>query len=291
MSLEERLSPHLALQIEQASLLESRQSVFQRIDVYESGAFGRLFRLDGVLMSTEADEFYYHETLVHPALLCQPSATRALVVGGGDGGSARQLLKYAAISQIDVVELDAEVVELSRRYLPGVHGGALDHPRVSLLIGDGKDYVAACQHAYDLIVLDLTDPVGAAAPLYTPTFFADCACKLTASGCLTLHLGSPVYSLPRVIELYRALRQVFACVRLMLVPIPSYGGLWALALASNQLDVAGFGQDQINQRLLDCKISDLRYYNAEIHGALFALPSFLRSALLASEQDGAAAPV
>ena len=277
--LEEHLAPQLALQIGAAQLLASRQSRYQRIDVYDSPAFGRLFRLDGVLMSSEADEFYYHETLVHPALLSQSRPQRVLVLGGGDGGSARQALKHGSVQRIDVVELDAEVVALARQYLPGVHGGAFDDPRVVLHIGDGKDFVSACRETYELIVLDLTDPVGAAAPLYTPAFFAEAARCLSPGGCLTLHLGSPVYALQQVVALQAALRQVFPLLRLMLLPIPSYGGLWALAVASWTTDVAGFGQDQINQRLLDSKISDLRYYNAEIHHALLALPGFLRRAL------------
>lgn len=279
MRLEEYLAPQLALQIGEAQLLASRQSAYQGIDVYDSPAFGRLFRLDGVLMSTEADEFYYHETLVHPALLSQNQPQRVLILGGGDGGSARQALKHGSVQRIEVVELDAEVVALAREYLPGVHGGAFDDPRVVLHIGDGKDFVAACSETYDLIVLDLTDPVGAAAPLYTPAFFTDAARCLSPGGCLTLHLGSPVYALPQVAALQAALRKVFPLLRLMLLPIPSYGGMWALAVASLTTDVAGFGQDQINQRLLESKISDLRYYNAEIHHALLALPGYLRRAL------------
>lgn len=202
-----------------------------------------------------------------------------MILGGGDGGSARQALKHGSVRRIEVVELDAEVVALARQYLPGVHGGALDDPRVALHIGDGKDFVATCRETYELIVLDLTDPVGAAAPLYAPAFFADAARCLSPGGCLTLHLGSPVFALQQVVTLHAALRQVFPQVRLMLVPIPSYGGMWVLAVASLTTDVAGFGQDQINQGLLDSKISDLRYYNAEIHHALLALPGYLRRAL------------
>jgi hypothetical protein len=152
MLLEEHLAPQLALQISDAQLLASRQSAYQRIDVYDSPTFGRLFRLDDVLMSTEADEFYYHETLVHPALLSQNQPQRVLILGGGDGGSARQALKHGSVQRIDVVELDAEVVALARQYLPGVYGGALDDPRVALHIGDGKDFVSACRETYEHLI-------------------------------------------------------------------------------------------------------------------------------------------
>lgn len=278
-NLDEPLHPQLSLLLRDARLLAGRQSAYQRIEVFDSPLFGHFFRLDGVLMSTEADEFYYHENLVHPAAVAHPGLTNALVIGGGDGGSARQLLKYRSLQQLDVAELDPVVVEMAQQYLPGIHQGAFADPRLALHIGDGREFLLAAQRQYDLIVLDLTDPIGAAAPLYTVEFFAECRTHLTEDGMLTLHLGSPVYQLQQVRALYQALKQVFALVRLMLVPIPSYGGLWVLALASNGADPAGLDAIKIKQRLRERGISGLNYYNGAMHQALFALPEFLRTAL------------
>lgn len=279
-NLDEPLHPQLSLLLRDARLLQQCRSAYQQIELYHSPLFGNFFRLDGALMSTEADEFYYHENLVHPAALAQPtSLQQALVIGGGDGGTARQLLKYASLQSVHVAELDAQVVAMARPHLPRIHQGAFDDPRLQLHIGDGREFLLAAQHCYDLIVLDLTEPSGAAAALYRPEFFAACRGRLSASGVLSLHLGSPVYQLQQVQAVYRALAQVFTSVRPMLVPIPSYGGLWALALASNGTDAAAVAATEIKKRLLGRGISGLSYYNDATHQALFALPEFLRSAL------------
>lgn len=273
------LHPQASLVLRDASLLTARQSAYQRIELYHSPLFGHFYCLDGALMSTEADEFYYHENLVHPAALALPMLQRALVIGGGDGGSARQLLKYASLQSLQLAELDPAVVDMARHHLPGIHQGAFDDPRLCLHFGDGRDYLLQSRETFQLIVLDLTDPVGPAAPLYCADFFAACRQRLGAGGMLSLHLGSPVYQLAQVQRIYRELRRVFAVVRPALVPIPSYGGLWALALASDASDPAGLDPTEIKKRLTGRGITGLNYYNGATHQALFALPGFLRAAL------------
>lgn len=281
-NLDEPLHPQLSLVLRDARLLQRCRSAYQQIELYHSPLFGNFFRLDGALMSTEADEFYYHENLVHPAALAQPASPQcALVIGGGDGGSARQLLKYASLQSVHVAELDAQVVEMAKCHLPRIHQGAFDDPRLQLHIGDGREFLLAARHSYDLIVLDLTEPSGAAAALYQPAFFAECRARLSANGVLSLHLGSPLYQLQQVKTVYCALTQVFSSVRPILVPIPSYGGLWVLALASNFIDAAAVSTTEIKKRLHERGISGLNYYNDATHQALFALPEFLRSALSA----------
>lgn len=277
--LDEALHPAVALRLRQSRLIALHQSSFQQVALYQHPVFGRFFRLDGVLMSTEADEFYYHETLIHPAAQAMPPLRRALVIGGGDGGSARQLLRYASLQTVDVAELDPVVVELARAWLPGVHHQAFDDPRLVLHLGDGGAFLQASAGGYDLIVLDLTDPVGAALPLYQRDFFLLCRQQLAEHGLLSLHLGSPIYQPEQVSALYHRLAGVFAVVRPMLVPIPSYGGLWALAVAGQASDPAACDPIRINQRLSEAGISGLSYYNGDIHQALFAVPEFLRSSL------------
>ena len=154
--------------------------------------FGRLFRLDGHFMTSERDEFFYHEMLVHMPGIAHPAPERALIVGGGDGGSAEELLKYPSIRSVKLCEIDLAVVDISRKHLASVHKGAFDDPRLDLCIGDGFAFVRETTEQFDLIVLDLTDPGGPSTRLYTPEFYRACAARLRPMGAMTLHIASPV---------------------------------------------------------------------------------------------------
>ena len=206
--------------------------------MHDTVPFGRLFRLDGHFMTSEKDEFFYHENLVHLAALTHPKPVRALIVGGGDGGSAEELLKYPSIESVTLAEIDAAVVAISRKYLGAVHRGALDDPRLTLEIGDGFEFVRAGKGRYDLIVLDLTDPGGPSEALYTPDFYRACAARLEQGGAMTLHIASPVAHPDRIRATMAALRQAFPLVTPYLTSIPLYGGLWMMACASATLDPA-----------------------------------------------------
>ena len=264
-------------------LLEQGRSEWQDYEVWETPLFGRLFRLDGCFMTSERDEFYYHENLIHVPGVAHPGLRRALILGGGDGGSADELLKYPGIERIVIAELDAKVVELSRRHLRAVHHGALDDARVEVRIGDGMKYVhedgPAAGERYDLIVLDLTDPVGPAEALYAADFFAACKALLAEGGALTLHIGTPVFQPERVRELVDRLRRVFAKLRPYFLYIPLYGSLWGMACASDTLDPAALGAEEVDRRLATRSIRELQHFNGAVHCAQFALPNHLRALL------------
>lgn len=255
------------------------QTPFQRLEVIETELFGNAFLLDGHLMSAEGDEWFYHENLNQLAAVTHPSPCSALIIGGGDGGSARQLLMHPSIERIVVCELDAAVIAMARRYLPRIHQGSLDDPRVELVICDGFDYVARRREPVDLLVLDLTDPQGLAAPLYSRQFFAECARLLGREGILCLHLCSPQLQPQEFTRLLVELSTVFACVRPILVPVMLYGGLWSLACASQSQDPKALTQEEIAHRLMQRQIRNLNYYNAETHVAALALPNFVRELL------------
>ena len=255
------------------------QTPFQHLEVVETEAFGHAFLLDGHLMSAEGDEWFYHENLNQLAAVTHPSPCSALIIGGGDGGSARQLLMHPSIERLVVCELDAAVIAMARRYLPRIHQGSLDDPRVELVICDGFDYVARRREPVDLLVLDLTDPQGHAAPLYSRQFFAECARLLGREGILCLHLCSPQLQPQEFTRLLVELSTVFACVRPILVPVMLYGGLWSLACASQSQDPKTLTQEEITHRLVQRQIGDLNYYNAETHVAALALPNFVRELL------------
>jgi spermidine synthase len=259
--------------------LEKFRSQFQDVEVWETAQYGTLFRLDGSFMTSEADEFFYHENLVHVPAITHPAPETALVIGGGDGGSAEELLKHPSVRQVTIVELDQAVVDISRKYLQAVHRGALDDPRVTLRIGDGLAFVRNATQAYDLIVLDLTDPGGPSAPLYTTDFYAACASRLRPGGAMSLHLASPVMHPERLRNGVASLRRVFAQVHPYLVAIPLYGGLWAMACASTSQDPTGVLPSDVERRLQQRRIGGLRYYNGDTHRAMLALPNFVRELL------------
>jgi len=275
----EWLTEHLGLTYRVEQTLMQTQSPYQHIDVLQTPAFGRLFRLDGCLMTSEADEWFYHENLALLPAISHPAPRRALVIGGGDGGSARQLLKDLRLESLVVCELDVQVVEMAKTYLSRVHQGAFDDPRLQLQIADGLAYVAQSQDPVDLLVLDLTDPQGVAEPLYQPACFADCARLLGEQGVLSLHLGSPQWQPQRVSRLVSDLRQQFAIVRLILVPIALYGGLWAMACASQRTDPKDLDSAEVERRLRERGITGLHYYNGDTHVAALALPNFVRRLL------------
>ncbi|GAA5236787.1 polyamine aminopropyltransferase [Verticiella sediminum] len=256
--------------------LEARQTEFQRVDVYDTPDFGRLFRLDGRFMTSERDEFIYHECMVHPAALAHAAPRRALVLGGGDGGSSEELLKHPGMERVVMAELDPAVIEIAKAYLQRVHRGVFDDPRLEVKVGDGFAFVRDTDETFDLIVLDLTDPDTPAEQLYTADFFRMCQRILAPGGALSLHIGSPVYGEANVRRLAGALREVFTHVRPMTAFVPLYGSLWAMAVASDALDPAALDGEQVDARLRERGIDDLAYYDGTAHPGLFALPRYVR---------------
>ncbi len=270
------LNAHAGYGFTASRRLAAFDSPYQRLEVYDTHQFGKLFRLDGRLMTSEGDEFVYHECMTHPALLAHPNPQSVLVIGGGDGGSTEEILKHPSVKRVVMAELDAAVIEVARRHLGAIHRGALDDPRLEIRIGDGYEYVLNCDETFDLVVLDLTDPDTPAVRLYTEEFFRLCGRLLNPGGLMTMHLGSPVYQAATVRKNAAALRRVYAQVQPMALFIPLYGSLWCLAIAGDGVNPRAVGVDILAQRLRERRIGALRYYNAELHAALFALPTFVR---------------
>ena len=259
--------------------LETTRSEFQTIEVFDTPQWGRLFRLDGAYMTSEKDEFFYHEPIVHCAALAHESPRSALVIGGGDGGSSEELLKHPGIDRVMMAELDPEVLRVSKQYLGSVHRGAFDDPRLEVHIGDGFRFVQDLGERFDLIVLDLTDPDTPAQKLYTREFFEMVRRSLNPGGAVSLHIGSPVFDKERVRGMLADLAAVFRIVRPLGLYIPLYGAYWGLAVASDSLDPLAVDEATIEARIASRGIGDLELYNGEMHRALFALPNFYRRLL------------
>lgn len=264
------------------------ESDYQRVEVLDTHQFGRLFRLDGRLMTSEGDEFFYHECMTHPAALAHPHPESVLVIGGGDGGSSEELFKHPSIKRVVMAELDPVVIDISRRYLGSIHKGALDDPRLEIRIGDGYEYVKSTAEKFDMIVLDLTDPDTPAFHLYTEEFFRMCQRCLKPGGLLTLHLGSPVYQTDTVRKNAANLQKVFRHVAPLSLFIPLYGSQWCLAVASDTVDPRVMPLETIAQRLAERKIGDLRFYHPAMHAALFTLPLFVQDLVGSPAPSGSA---
>jgi spermidine synthase len=253
------------------------RTAHQDLEVHETASFGRLLRLDGCFMTSEKDEFHYHENLVHPALVAHPQPRRVLIIGGGDGGAAEEVLKHPSVESVTLVELDAQVVEVARRHFQSIHHNVFDNARLTLVIGDGLRYVAESAEHFDLILLDLPDPIGPAGALYEAAFFSQCRQRLAPGGALALHMGSPVAQPQRVRTIYRHLDGLFATVRPCAVFIPLYGSLWSMAVCSDSLDPLALGPEAVEARIAERGLEDLQYYNGQTHQAIFALPNYLRA--------------
>jgi spermidine synthase len=270
------LNAHAGYGYTAAQRLAEVQSPYQRIEVYDTQQFGKLFRLDGRLMTSEGEEFFYHECMTHPAALAHPNPESILVIGGGDGGSSEELFKHPSVKRIVMAELDAAVIDISKKWLGAIHKDAFSDPRLEVKIGDGFEYVKSTPERFDLIVLDLTDPDTPAFHLYSEEFFRMCQRILKPGGMLTLHLGSPVYQADTVHRNAANLRKVFRHVAPMSLFIPLYGSLWCLAVASDTIDPRTLAGETIAQRMAERRITGLRYFHPAMHSALFTLPVFVQ---------------
>jgi len=256
--------------------LVSLKSDFQRIDVFDSHDFGRVLVLDGFLMLTEKDEFIYHEMMVHVPMAVCPGAKNVLVIGGGDGGVVRELVRYPSIERIDLVEIDRFVVDVCREYFPQV-AGKLDDPRVQIHYEDGCRFVEGRKEAYDLIIVDSTDPVGPGEGLFTRAFYQNCYEALTESGVLVNQHESPYYPGDALAaqRAHRNIKSVFPKALVYQAHIPTYpSGHFLFGFASKGLDpVADLkpGWEALGIQT--------RYYNTELHRGCFALPSYVRELL------------
>jgi len=263
----------------EATLVERRRTPFQLLEVYDAPELGRMFRLDGANMTSERDEFFYHENLVHPAAVAHAGPRRALVIGGGDGGSSEELLKHSTLEVVHMVELDPEVIDVSKAHFAGVHRGAFADPRLKVTVGDGLEYLRTTDVRYDVVAMDLTDPVGPSVELYTPATFALARRAMAEGGALTLHLGSPFSHPKRVRETIANLRRVFGKVTPYFAHIPLYGSIWGFACASDALEPRALAPEAVERVIAERGVKDLQYYNGEMHRAVFALPNYVKELL------------
>ncbi len=251
-------------------------SDYQSILVFENPLLGRVLVLDGVVQTTEADEFVYHEMLTHMPIVGHGAVVEVLIVGGGDGGMLEEALKHP-VERVTMVELDPQVVNVCRQHLPEICGDAFDDPRTDLIIGDGAAYVAETDRRFDLIIVDSPDPIGPAQPLFEHGFYDNCRRILREGGLLVTQNGVPFFQGEEVRRNSRAFASLFPHWGFYVAPVPTYyGGHMAFGWASESCDLARVSVAAIRERAAPLVT---RYYNSEIHAASFALPNNVRALL------------
>jgi len=265
-----------AISLKLARKLHDEQSPYQRIEIYETETFGRLMTLDGLVMVTDRDNFVYHEMMSHPALFTHPGPKRVLIIGGGDCGTLREVLKHSTVERADQVELDERVTRVSEQFFPELCASNGD-ARARLHFTDGIQWVAdAPPESYDVIIVDSTDPVGPAAGLFSETFYRNCHRALRPRGIVVGQSESPLFHPDLIVSMHRAMRSAgFADTdtrQFHQVTYPS--GWWSNTMACKDGSLSGFREDAAAG-----KDFPTRYYNVAMHQASRALPEFLLQAL------------
>ena len=271
---DEVLHDGVGQRLEIEEVLYEGHTGFQDIKILLNSKFGRIMTLDGVVQTTEGDEFVYHEMFAHVPLLAHGSAKRVLIIGGGDGGLLEEVLKHD-VEHVTEVELDGGVVEVSKQHLSSICGQAYDDPRVNLVIGDGAEFVAETDQRFDLVLVDSTDPIGPGAVLFTREFYAHCKNCLNAGGILVTQNGVPFMQGDELQSSVSHFRSLFKDAGAYVISCPTYAlGFMALGWATDDPDLRCQSLETIRARF-DVLGIDTQYYNPAVHVASFALPNYM----------------
>lgn len=247
----------------------------QRLVIFKNPTFGRMMMLDGVTQTTEADEFIYHEMLAHVPILAHGDAKKVLIIGGGDGGMLREVLRHTSVELCTMVEIDPSVVELSKQYLPNHSAGAFDDPRAHLVFDDGAAFVKNPPHTYDVMIVDSTDPIGPGEVLFQDTFYANTRRCLNPGGILVTQNGVPFMQPDELKNTVTHLKHLFADASCYLATIPTYvGGPMAMGWATDNAELRFIDIDVLDARFKNTGIKT-RYYSPAVHKAAFALPGYV----------------
>jgi len=279
-------------------ILVHSRTRYQEFIIAELEGLGKSLIIDGKVQSSLLDEHWYHEALVHPVLLAHPCPRRVLVVGGGEGATIREVLRHNCVEHVDMVDIDEELVEQSKRLLVEWHQGAFDDPRVNVVIDDGRRFIEGKRAEYDVIILDVVDPTegGPAALLYTVEFYRLVKRALRENGIMVTQATSPVLTPEVYASITKTLSAVFSIVRPYVTYVRSYNGLWGFVAASDRVDPARLTPDRVDNLLRERVRGELRFYDGSTHGWLFSLPKPLRDMLqrtgrIATDSEPIAVPV
>lgn len=257
-------------------VLFSDQSEFQKVEILDSdSALGKILTLDDLMMTTEGDEYFYHEMISHIPMMSHKSPKSVLVIGGGDGGTVREVLKHDTVEKVVLCEIDGMVIDVCKKYLPTI-AGELDNPKVEVLVEDAIEYIKSKENEFDIILIDSTDPMGPGEGLFTEEFYTNVKKALKKGGIVAAQSESPVVNKEEIKKMYTLLKKVFPITSTFTSPIPTYpGGYWAWAFCSVEVEPLSY----IDERRAEEITKTCKIYNKEYHQARFALPNFLKNLL------------
>lgn len=264
-------------------VIHKGQTRFQEVEIFETYEYGEMLALDGLVQSAEDDEYIYHESLVHPALVALASPATALVIGGGEGATIREVLKHRTVTRVVMVDIDKELVELCEEHLDDWHRGSFDDPRLELVFGDGKDYVTQTREKFDCIIIDLTDSLdeGPALALYTEEFYRLVKTRLTEKGMLVvqaMELTGLDYADHMTVR--HTLEKMFQHVSSYTSFVPSFWSTWGFVIANDVRDVSRMSCAEVDQVLQDRGLEPmLKFYDGQTHSHMFALSKDVRAIL------------
>ncbi len=271
----ETLHDDLHVGLRRSKVLFDSKTDHQRLVLFDNPTFGKVLTLDGVIQTTEADEFIYHEMLTHVPVMAHGAVKRALIIGGGDGGMLEELLKHPGIEHVTMVEIDASVIEFSKQHLSAICKDAFEDPRLNLHIGDGAVFVAESADSFDLIICDSTDPIGPGEALFTQGFYANAKARLDQGGVLVTQNGVPFLQPDELRGTMRAFRQLFADATCYLATVPTYvGGPMAFGWGTDNPALRQVTDETLQDRF-DAWGAETRYYTPAVHKAAFALPPYI----------------
>lgn len=248
--------------------LHTEQTKFQKLNIVETEEWGNMLLLDDMVMTSERDEFVYHEMVAHVPLFTHPNPEYVLVVGGGDGGVIREVLKHPSIKKATLVDIDGEVIEYSKKFLPSI-AGQLEDERVDVQVGDGFMHIAQSENQYDVIMVDSTEPVGPAVNLFTKGFYTGISKALKEDGLFVAQSDNPWFKADLIAKVQSDVKEVFPITRLYTANIPTYpSGLWCFTMGSKKYNPLTVNEERFHD-------IETKYYTKDLHKAAFVLPKFV----------------
>lgn len=281
--LTENQTEDMRLSVRATRVLHHEKTPYQELIVVETPQWGRLMALDGFFQTCDRDEFVYHEMGAHVPMFTHPDPKRVLIIGGGDGGMAREVVRHPGVEHVDLVEIDERVVECCKKYFPQIAVALSGNPKVHVHIADGIQWVQGHEAEYDVVIIDSSEPIGPGEGLFTANFYASVHRCLTGDGILVAQTESPWVNAQVIQRAYRGIRQSFPITRLYTCAVPTYPtGLWTFTLGSKRYDPL---LAEPEKRIAD--VGDLRYYTPGVHHAAFQLPVFVAQLLAEVDEEEA----
>lgn len=279
-------TPTCMLSYKVKRVLFAGETRYQRVEVVETYDYGKCLIIDGKIQSSTSDEWIYHEALVHPAMVSHPKPLRVLIVGGGEGATLREVLKHPSVQEAIMVDLDEEIIKVVKRYMAELPQGSFENPKVKLYFKDGRRFLEEQPNeSFDVIIVDVTDPLegSPSIPLYTQEFYEAARAKLTVEGLIVTQASPLYYNLDCHTRIYRTMAGIFPVARSYRADVPSYVSSWGFVVGSKVPDPAALTPEEVNGRLAEREIKDLKFYDGLTHRAMFTQPKHIRKALEAEE--------